>query len=316
MTVSRDAVRWGYQLVLGREPESEQAIAGHLTAHDNRELHHRLISSAEYCSGAARAKRIGDYMNVETFDVETDCAADDLSAMLEGVAQSWRQYGETEPHWSVLTSEEYRPDAIDDNLEAFYKSGDYNLDRLRGFLLRNGAELDRLKGALDFGCGVGRVTLALATQFEHVKGVDISPAHIRHAQGRAVATGVSNVSFTPIASLADLDGVGRFDVVYSGIVLQHNPPPVIAALLRKLMAAVLPGGYLLFQVPTFKLGYNFSAAEYLAGNRVRMEMNAIPQRAIFAVGSEAGVIPLEVREDMDTSDVHTISQTFLFHRPL
>jgi hypothetical protein len=113
----------------------------------------------------------------------------------------------------------------------------------------------------------------------------------------------------------DLDGVGRFDVVYSGIVLQHNPPPVIAALLRKLMAAVLPGGYALFQVPTFKVGYNFSAAEYLAGTKVRMEMNAIPQRAIFSVGQAAGLIPLEVREDTDIGDQDMVSQTFLFHRP-
>lgn len=315
MTVSKDAVWWAYQLVLGREPEDEQAIARHLGARDHRELHNRFIASAEYLSITPLTKRIGDYMNVEAFNVETDCSADASVAMLEGVAQSWRQYGETEPHWSVLTSEAFRPDAIDANLEVFYKSGDINLARLRGFLLRNGAQFDRLKTALDFGCGVGRVTLALAKQFQHVTGIDISPAHIRHAKERTAATGVNNVGFVPIASVGDLDKIGCFDVVYSGIVLQHNPPPIIAALLRKLMAAVLPGGYMLFQVPTFKLGYNFSAAEYLAGSKVRMEMNAIPQRAIFAVGNEAGLIPLEVREDVDIGDQDMISQTFLFHRP-
>src|SRR6266404_2207094 len=126
MTVSEDAVRWAYQLVLGREPEDEQAVAHHLGARDHRELHERFIASAEYSSIAPLKKKIGDYMNVETFSVETDCSADALAAMLEGVAQSWRQYGETEPHWSVLTSEAFRPDTIDANLEVFYKSGDHN----------------------------------------------------------------------------------------------------------------------------------------------------------------------------------------------
>lgn len=38
------------------------------------------------------------------------------------------------------------------------------------------------KHALDFGCGVGRLTQALAAHFDEVTGVDISPSMIKLAK--------------------------------------------------------------------------------------------------------------------------------------
>ena len=47
MPVTREDVIWGFRMILGREPESEQAIAGHLGLPDRPALRHALLNSAE-----------------------------------------------------------------------------------------------------------------------------------------------------------------------------------------------------------------------------------------------------------------------------
>src|SRR5689334_15743533 len=73
--------------------------------------------------------------------------------------------------------------------DAFYAHGrqeiDACLNRLDGLGLRG----DRRARALDFGCGTGRLTQALADHYARVAGVDVSPtmidlanAHNRHGK--------------------------------------------------------------------------------------------------------------------------------------
>ena len=117
------------------------------------------------------------------------------------------------------------------------------------------ARLDRLgvparRGrALDFGCGVGRLTLPLASAFDEVTGVDIAPAMLE--QGRRRASGFPGVRFV-LNDSDDLELLAgeRFDLVYTGLVLQHMPSRAIALrYLSGLAALVAPGGVLVAQVP-------------------------------------------------------------------
>ena len=69
------------------------------------------------------------------------------------------------------------------DLESFYRSG---TDEIAAVLQRAdeyGIAVPRRR-ALDFGCGVGRLTLALAEQFDRCDGVDISPAMLKVARQR------------------------------------------------------------------------------------------------------------------------------------
>ena len=51
------------------------------------------------------------------------------------------------------------------------------------------------KSSLDFGCGVGRLIIPFARVFEHVTGVDISPAMLEIAQRNCLEQGIHNVEF-------------------------------------------------------------------------------------------------------------------------
>jgi hypothetical protein len=110
-----------------------------------------------------------------------------------------------------------------------------------------------------------------------------------------------------------------WDLWFSRIVLQHNPPPVIAWLLRTAFDHLAPGGVAIFQVPTHCVGYRFDLRSYLAREGdPAMEMHVLPQPAVFALAAEAGLRVLEVREDTHLVSSNTstwLSNMFVLRRP-
>ncbi|KQX22740.1 MULTISPECIES: class I SAM-dependent methyltransferase [unclassified Sphingomonas] len=299
MSVSREEVVWAYRMLLGREPESEAVIALQMTAPNRDQLRQAFLGSAEFnrqMDGRHGLPHVGRFFDIDRTDIDITCSDEQLQAMFDRIGQAWKLFGETEPHWSVLTSDAFRQENLAAHIDAFYSSGRNDIDLHLHFLRRAGLPV-RLGKALDFGCGVGRLTLALAAHADQVVGVDISPPHLRLAIERAQQTATANISFESIAAPDDLDRYRDFDLVISLIVLQHNPPPVMASLYRKLLRALAPGGVAIVQMPTFMQGQSFTAAHYLANEQPSMEMNALPQKLIFEIIEEMGCRPLEIREN-------------------
>jgi len=104
------------------------------------------------------------------------------------------------------------------------------------------------------------------------------------------------------------------DLIYSVIVLQHNPPPIIHRVIVQFMRALNPGGIAFFQLPTYKEGYRFLLEEYLGKESMQeeMEMHALPQNAVFEIVREENGKLLEVVEDFSTS--WGLSNTFLVQK--
>ncbi|HEY1847575.1 MAG TPA: class I SAM-dependent methyltransferase [Opitutaceae bacterium] len=101
--------------------------------------------------------------------------------------------------------------------------------------------------ALDFGCGAGRLTQALAAHFESVTGVDISEQMVDLARNLCDNP---RVRFTTGAR-SDLRAFpsGSFDLVYSRITLQHVAPRYTLRYLPEFVRILAPGGLLIAQVP-------------------------------------------------------------------
>jgi 2-polyprenyl-3-methyl-5-hydroxy-6-metoxy-1,4-benzoquinol methylase len=251
---------------------------------------------------------VGRHRAVDSVQVETTSSTADLARMSENIAREWRKFGETEPHWSVVTGNEFKPENIAQNLEAFYDLGKEDVAYVIAALKRNGVWKNDSIKALDFGCGVGRLSLSLAPHVEHVTGIDISAPHLVHARQRTEQTGVRNVTFETI------DGPSRFDLIISLIVLQHNPPPVMVVILDKLLSRLTHGGVAVIQMPTYIVGQHFTVAEYLSSPQSSMEMNAVPQRVIYEAIDQAGCRVLEVREDGYMGTDIGLSHTFVIQR--
>ncbi len=106
---------------------------------------------------------------------------------------------------------------------------------------------------LEIGCGIGRMTIAFAREFELVDGVDISAAMIEQAQELDPP---SNVRYQVISgdSLAVCED-GSYDFVGSRAVFQHIPDEsAIGAYLREIARVLGPGAHALLQFNTVPLG--------------------------------------------------------------
>jgi 2-polyprenyl-3-methyl-5-hydroxy-6-metoxy-1,4-benzoquinol methylase len=246
--------------------------------------------------------------------VDIDATPDQLDAMLSRIRAAWRSIGETEPHYSVLASDAYRSRNFNKYRNRFYASGFIDVKRALAFLSRNRIDPSSIHHVLDYGCGVGRLTVALARRFPVVTGIDISDTHLNHAKRHACDQGIKNVDFVRMVDLKQLNSVNGIDFIFSLIVLQHNPPPIIAFILRTLFGALNHGGCALFQIPTFIRGFSFSTPGYLSRQHSPMEMNAIPQRVVFDIVRESGCDILEVREDSAAGSAAIVSHTFPVQR--
>ncbi|MDG2514462.1 class I SAM-dependent methyltransferase [Sphingobium yanoikuyae] len=234
--------------------------------------------------------------------------------MFDGIAENWKKFGETEPHWSVLTNPVFFKDSLQEHLDAFFAHGQIDVDNALSYLSRAGLPATGFDRVMDFGCGVGRLTVALAPHARRIVGVDISPSHLREAAKTMESKSITNAEFAQIRSVDDIDDLGTFDLIFSRIVLQHNPPPIMAAIYERLLSALRPGGVAIVQIPTFLKGWRFSVAEYLAGTAPAMEMNALPQHEIFRIIEQQDCVTLEVRECTDLREIQGVSHTFVVQK--
>lgn len=194
-------------------------------------------------------------------------------------ARGWEELAQLDPLWAVASSPQRRHGKWDE--EAFYEGGRRKVRKLMKRLDALGVPA-RSARALDFGCGAGRLTIPLADHFDAVVGVDIAPSMLALARMRTA--GRPGIEFR-------LDETGdqsllaseSFDLVYSGLVLQHMPS-VAAALtcLDRLCAAVGPGGALVVQIPVWLRAHGSRRIRqrlYSALRRVGVPANVLYRRA-------------------------------------
>ena len=317
-TSGTDAIVWAYRLFLDREPESaatvEKLAAECLSSTDIRR---RFMGSPEYRQRIGTGTRPSLNGREPPMRIEAVDDPAEIARLLDHIARTWTGFGETEPHFSVLTDEKFKAARLDANREIFNASGKDSVDRLDAALARAGVGPHRDAVCLELGCGVGRVTAWLARRFAHVIATDISASHLALARAHLEAQGAANVEFHRLAAVDAIDALPAFDLFFSVIVLQHNPPPVIRAILERVFARLRPGGLAYFQVPTYRADYSFDLDAYLRNDvgRNEMEMHVLPQSAILRAAAAHGLELLEVIEDPYTGmRVGEVSNTFLLHK--
>lgn len=310
MPLSADDITLVYRMLLGR-PAQPREIELWRSAATVEELRERCLDSVEFraamrkrglemapapvpAAAPPRPARLPLDIPAPRIDWQADTAS--LARLLERITRVWTALGEEKPHWSVLSSEQFLPDRIDATRSEFYSSGAGEARRVLSALERHGFSSQTHPRLLEYGCGVGRATPHLARHFQ-VTAVDISTSHLDHAREATQAAG-AEAAFR-LARAPDFGMAEPFDVWFSYIVLQHNPPPVIAMVLRRALSMLAPGGVAIFQVPTHALGYGFDLQAYLSatGQSDAIEVHCLPQSVVFRIAAEAGCVPLEVRED-------------------
>lgn len=160
---------------------------------------------------------------------------------------AWEDWARVDPLWAILTEPEARHGRWDP--EEFFATGHRTVEALLDKARELGAPT-AYRVAVDFGCGVGRLTRALSAYFDQTYGLDISPIMVR--QAKTLNRGVPRCTFL----VHDDDDLGRItdgsvDLVCCFLVLQHMPDrSSIATYLREFVRVLAPGGLAVLQLPT------------------------------------------------------------------
>jgi hypothetical protein len=192
---------------------------------------------------------------------------------LQELAYNWNEFARRDAMWSILTLPGTRGNRW--KQAAFFRTGDDEVERLLRRLAALGVA-PRSGRALDFGCGIGRITQALAGRFDRVDGVDIAPSMI--AQARRLSRDrpgcVYRVNDRPdLAIFPD----GCFDLVYSVYVLQHMEPRYSRRYVGEFVRLLAPGGVAVFQLPTAPR-HGQSGPMPVASFRASVELLRAPRR--------------------------------------
>ena len=165
---------------------------------------------------------------------------------LRELQRNWDAFGESDPLFAVASWPGKRGGRWD--VEEFLRTGEEEIEEVMRQVSRLAPSLRRRR-ALDFGCGVGRLTQPLARHFDEATGVDIAPSMIRMAEKlnqhgekcRYVVNGTDD-----LRQFAD----GAFDFIYSSITLQHIAPRYSRRYIAEFIRVLAPDGLLVFQMPS------------------------------------------------------------------
>jgi SAM-dependent methyltransferase len=192
-----------------------------------------------------------------------------VSVGLDDVRATWEFIGRDDPFWGVLSWEGTERGGWD--LDRFFDEGERDIAAILDEARALNVQLET-GDVLDFGCGVGRLSRALASRFERVTGIDISAPMIEQAN-RLVAIEHPNCSFIVNAKRRLPFPNDRFDLVVSLIVLQHLPPRLARSYVSEFMRVLRPGGVAIFQIPSEHLRKSQSS-----NSVIRAIMNALPSQ--------------------------------------
>ena len=158
----------------------------------------------------------------------------------------WDAIARENAYYGIASWDEFADaGAIDE--DRFWRSGAVLADN---FLAHLGLGETGTMGAVEIGCGNGRVTHRLAERFREVWALDISPEMITRARERW--RHLSNVRFE-VGSGADLAPVpsASVDVVLSFITLHHvTDPAVVLSYVRDTGRVLRHGGLALLHLHT------------------------------------------------------------------
>jgi SAM-dependent methyltransferase len=205
----------------------------------------------------------------------------------------WEAFGRDDPMWAILTEPDKRGGRWDE--ADFYANGRALVAAIVAQLRPFGLPQQRL-AALDFGCGLGRLTQAACEHFDRVTGVDIAASMVEGARRRNRFGCRCEYVHNPRPDLA-FAADASVDFVLSLLVLQHMRTELAQGYIAEFLRVLRPGGVAVFQAPhTGRPG--FVAAGAPATGEPIMEMHATPLDRVEAIVQAAGA-RLGARRDDD-----------------
>jgi SAM-dependent methyltransferase len=191
----------------------------------------------------------------------------------------WHRLAELDPYYGVLSNNKFKHENLTEaTKEDFFCTGVKHmqtcLDTAKTLFSHHSGGR-----ALDFGCGVGRLTCAMAPHFSEVVGLDISPAMLTEARKETTKRAFNNVVYD-LSTEESRFAPDTYDFIHSYIVFQHIPVSAGEYILKRMLGSLKIHG-----VGAIHLTYGNSQGAIFARLRAVIK-NYLPLRAIgnLAIG--------------------------------
>ena len=186
------------------------------------------------------------------------------------MAERWERLADLDPLFVALAHIDHAQGGWDPS--EFLESGRAEIGGVFGRLEALAVTLPRRDQALDFGCGPGRLTQALAERFVVAEGVDISPRMIETANAMNRRPTGCHFRLLGRSGLSVFED-RSFDFVYSNKVLFHMRPGMQLQAIAEFLRVTRPGGVVVFGLSVF-------APARTAWERFRQRYKTVRRRLI------------------------------------
>jgi ubiquinone/menaquinone biosynthesis C-methylase UbiE len=251
---------------------------------------------------------------------------------IKKLSEIWETNADEDAMWAVLTDPNKRNKTWD--RDAFFETGKREINAVFNYLKSKNLNVPTDGVALDFGCGVGRLTQSLARYFPKAEGVDIARSMVDQARKLDQTAGKCEFFVNKRDDLRQFEDA-KYVFIYSSIVLQHMDPSFASEYIKEFVRLLKPQGLLVFQIPdqhippplTWRDRYHALRASLAIGTRLRrlfgakpkenskaiIEMNAISEADVRKLISQAGGEVVDVAytnsTDPDFNGAITFSNT-------
>jgi cyclopropane fatty-acyl-phospholipid synthase-like methyltransferase len=148
-----------------------------------------------------------------------------------------------DPYYAVINDPRNR-DAMSTAADrrAFFESGERDVDATMAAIRATLDPVFAPSHTIDYGCGVGRLSIPLARHSAHVTGVDISAIMLDEGRRNCAERGIGNVEFRLSDDFLATSHPRSADFVHSYIVFQHIPPRTGERIFVRLVEQLTSGG--------------------------------------------------------------------------
>ena len=229
---------------------------------------------------------------------------------LKQLEENWRKLGEEDPMWAILTHEENKGNKWDE--QEFFATGDKTIDGIVNKISKK-YQINKFSSALDFGCGIGRLSRAMCKYSDEVYGVDIASSMIEKANEHNIYPDRCHYILNTKDDLSVFES-NKFDLVITLITLQHMHPKFAFNYIKEFFRIMKKDGLLIFQlphqpdlkvkivktiVPDFLINF-YRRLKY--SNQGIMEMYWTEEKDIRKLVEEGNLELLDVETATDTAD--------------
>lgn len=162
---------------------------------------------------------------------------------IDDIHRNWTDLGQNDAMWVVLTDPNKKGGRWTE--QEFFEHGRKEISAVLRRLEE--AKIEVRKGrALDFGCGLGRLSQALGSSFASVDGVDVSASMIEQAKALNKMPEKVHYHLNVKTDLSAFPS-DSYDFIYSNICLQHIPTNFQIRYIADFMRLLKPCGIAYFQ---------------------------------------------------------------------